>query len=62
VGALDGVIEGDCVGLRVGDAVDIVGDMLGERDGAFVVAVNEYDVHCIFVSAAVGPQLEVPVA
>ncbi len=62
VGILEGAIEGDCVGLRDGIDVRPIGAFVGERDGAFVVAVNEYDVHCIFVSAAVGPQLEVPVA
>jgi hypothetical protein len=40
----------------------LVGILVGEYDGALVVITNEFDVHCIFVSANVAPQDEFPVA
>lgn len=62
VGTLVGTAVGSCVGARDGAVVPTVGATVGVAEGDFVVTVNEFAVHCIFVSAAVGPHDDVPVA
>jgi hypothetical protein len=56
---LDATCVGSAVGVFVG--IPLVGDNAGDTDGARVVTVKEFIVHCIFVSAAVGPHDDVPV-
>ncbi len=64
VGGFKGTNVGVCVGTRVGVKVPTAGAVVGTADGTFVavLALNEFAVHCIFVSATVGPHDDVPVA